>query len=148
MTETSADLVVLLLRRSGLRAFVPRLLRPLSSGALLLIKYLPTSLLRILPSLLALLAALLLPGPLLALLLAALLGTPLFVRLTLGFRILCGLVLLVLIGQCGLLWLREPGGAIAARNDYHVTLETKATTPVRRIAQLRSHVIRIARESV
>jgi hypothetical protein len=48
-----------------------------------------------------------------------LLRPTLFVSPTLGFRIL--LCLIRLIGQCGLLWLREPGGTIAARMDYQVT---------------------------
>jgi hypothetical protein len=112
--KTSANLVVFLLRRSRLRPFVPRLLRPLRSSALLLIEHLATCLLRVLASLLALLPGLL-SSPLLTLLALALLLSPtLFVGPTLSFRILCGLVLLVLIGQCGLLWLNETGSTIAA----------------------------------
>jgi hypothetical protein len=62
-----------------------------------------------------LLTTLRLSRPLLALLALALLLSPtLLIGSTLSFRILCCLVLLVLIGQCGLLWLNGTGSTIAA----------------------------------
>jgi hypothetical protein len=99
MTQTAADLVILLLRRRRLLPFVPYLLRPLANHALLLVVALTGDFLALLYAalkriLLALLATLLLPGPLLALLL----GSTLFVGSSLSIGVLLCLVL-VLIGH-------------------------------------------------
>jgi hypothetical protein len=119
--KTSADLVVFLLCRSRLRAFVPRLLRAFSRQPLFIfvtsaghflaygratLKGVLLTTLRLSGSLLALLPALLA--------LALLLSPTLFVGPPLSIGILCGLVLLVLIGHYGLLWLIETGSTIAA----------------------------------
>jgi hypothetical protein len=119
MTKPIAKLVIFLLRRRGPLALVAYLLRALSNHALFLVIGTSTSLLQLI--LIRLLTRLLLPSPLLLTRLLRLGSPALFVSPTLCFRILCGLVLLVLIGQCGLLWLREAGGTIAARMDYQVT---------------------------
>jgi hypothetical protein len=120
MTEPVSKLVIFLLSRRGLLTLVAYLLRTLCNGTLFLVKSLTTSLLQlILICLLTLLARLPRRLRLGRSTLRWLLRPTLFVSPTLGFRIL--LCLIRLIGQCGLLWLREPGGTIAARMDYQVT---------------------------
>jgi hypothetical protein len=112
MTKAATDFVVFLLRRSWLLALVAYLLRAFANHLLFLLVALTGNLLPLLYAslewvlLTLLLAALLLPRPLLALLLRLgrsalrrLLGSALFVCSALSFRILCGLVLLVLIGH-------------------------------------------------
>jgi hypothetical protein len=107
MTKTGADLVIFLLRRSGLLPLVAYLLRAFRNGSLLLIELSPTSLLSLLLCLLSRLTALLLARPLL--LAALLLSSPtLFVSPTLGFRILLCLVW-VLIGHYGPPMVRKTG---------------------------------------
>jgi hypothetical protein len=109
MAKPTADLVIFLLRRGGLLALVSDLLRALANHTLFLIVTLTRNFLALLNAALErVLLALLLAGPLLALLALALLSPTLFVGPTLSFRVLCGLVL-ILIGHYGLLWLRETG---------------------------------------
>jgi hypothetical protein len=118
MTKASADLIILLLCRSGLGALIAHLLRAFGNHALLFFEALTGNLL---PLLEASLGRILLAS----LLLASsgrqrlgrrtgrrLLSAALFICPTLCFRILCGLVLLVLIGHCGLLWLKEKRTAL------------------------------------
>jgi hypothetical protein len=113
VTKARTDLVIFLLRRRRLGAFVPRLLRAFSRQPLFIFVTSPSHFLAYGRATLkgVLLATLRLSGPLLGLLpallaLALLLSPTLFVGPTLSFRILCGLVLLVLIGHYGLLWLK------------------------------------------
>jgi hypothetical protein len=114
MTKPTAYLVVFLLRRSRLLALVAYLLRALANHTLFLVVALTGNFLALLYAALERVLLALLAGSYLAALLArhasiALLSTPLFIGPPLCFRILCGLVLLVLIGHYGLLWLRETG---------------------------------------
>jgi hypothetical protein len=110
MTKPTAYLVVFLLRRSRLLALVAYLLRAFANHTLFLVVALTGNFLALLY---AALERVLLALPLLPRLITllprhpsiALLSTPLFIGPTLCFRILCGLVL-ILIGHYGLLWLR------------------------------------------
>jgi hypothetical protein len=130
MAKSVADLVILLLRRRGLLTLIAHLLRAFGSHALLffeaLLSRLTTSVLSILGGLLA---ALLLAASWLRLSRSALrrlliglepstllLGLrPLLLKgLALLARFLLTLVLLVLIGQRGLLWLKDPAGCTIA----------------------------------
>jgi hypothetical protein len=113
MTKPTTNFIVLLLRRSWLLALVANLLRTLADHPLFLIVTLTRNFLALLNAALERVLLALLAGFLLALLALALLLSPtLFVGSPLSFRILCGLVLLILIGHlsspCWLRALQKP----------------------------------------